>query len=67
MVLGTMNPSPSTDRQYVDFNRVFYIKPVRIQPVLGTFGAGTRYRVPGGKLFGTGTYVRYLINKCFTI
>jgi hypothetical protein len=23
--------------------------------------------VPGGKLFGTGTYIRYLIHQCFNI
>jgi hypothetical protein len=55
VVGGTMNPSPSTDRQYRDFIRVNFIKPVLIQPVLGTQGAGTRYRVPGGQLFSTGT------------
>ena len=33
-----------------------------MQPVLGT-----RYRVHGGKLFGTGKYVRYVIYQYFTI
>jgi hypothetical protein len=36
VVLGTMNPSPSTDRQYIDFNMVFEYK-------VGTYAAGTRY------------------------
>ena len=36
VVGGTMNPSPSTDRQYVDFNRVYPYKA-------GTYAAGTRY------------------------
>jgi hypothetical protein len=62
-----MNPSPSTDRQHIDFNRFFYTKPVLMQPVLGTSGAGARYMVLGGKLFGTGTYIRYLLHQCFTI
>ena len=35
VVWGTINPSPSTDRQYIDFNRVFLYKPVLMQPVLG--------------------------------
>jgi hypothetical protein len=53
-----------------------YIKLGLMRPVLGTHGAGacTRYRlvdlhwfrVPGGTLFSTGTYVRYLIHQCFT-
>ena len=71
VVWGTMNPSPSTDRQYIDFNRVFQYKD-------GTYAAGTkfstrylragtRYKIPWGELFGTGTYVRYLIHHCFTI
>jgi hypothetical protein len=65
-----MNPSPSTDRQYRDFNRVFLYKA-------GTYTAGTRYsrgrylgtryRVPGGELFSFGTYIRYLIHQCFVI
>ena len=36
VVGGTMNPSPSTDRQYRDFNKVFLYKA-------GTYTAGTRY------------------------
>jgi hypothetical protein len=37
VVGGTMNPSPSADRQYRDFNMVLLnIKPVRMRPVLGT-------------------------------
>ena len=65
-----MNPSPSTDRQYRDLNRVFLYKA-------GIYAAGTRYlrgwyytsryRVHGDELFGTSTYVRYLIHQCFTI
>ena len=63
MVCGTMDPSPSTDRRYIDLNRVSYIKSVLMHPILGTLGAGTRYRVPGGKLFGARTYVRYLTQQ----
>ena len=33
VVSGTMNPSPSTDRQYIDFGAFFNIKPV-LMPVL---------------------------------
>ena len=36
MVGGTMNPSPSTDRQHRDFNRIFLYRA-------GTYTAGTRY------------------------
>jgi hypothetical protein len=68
-----MNPSPSTDRQYINFNVVFYIKSVLMQPVLNFRCLGGRYRtidrymVPGGELSGAGTYVRYLIHECFTL
>ena len=64
-----MNPSLSTDRQYIDFDSLFPY-------ITGTYTAGTidrylrdsaRYKAPGGELFGTGTYVRYLIHECFTI
>ena len=67
MVWGIMNLSPSMDRHYINFNKFFDVNPVRMQLVLGTYGAGTRYRFPRGKLFGTGTYIRYLIHQCFTI
>jgi hypothetical protein len=36
VIWGTMNPSPSTDRRYIDFNMVFSYKA-------GTYTAGTRY------------------------
>ena len=36
VVGGTMNPSPSTDRQYINFDRVFRYKA-------GAYAAGTRY------------------------
>ena len=39
-VYGTMNPTPSTYRQYIDFNTVFYVKPVLMWPVLGARGVG---------------------------
>ena len=64
-----MDPSRSTDRRYIGFNSLFPY-------MFGTYAAstidrylrdGARYRVHGGELFGTGTYVRYLIHKCFTI
>ena len=67
MVWGTMHLSPSTDRQYIDFNRVFLCTVGTYEPVLGTSGAGTRYRVPRGELVGSYTYVRYLIHQCFII
>ena len=70
MVWGTMNPSPSMDRQYRDFNTVFVYKAgtyaTRTRYLRGRY-LGTRYRVHGGKLSGTGTYVRYLIHQYFTI
>ena len=53
MVWGTMHLSPSTDRQYIDFNRVFLYTVGTYEPVLGTSGAGTRYRVPRGELVGS--------------
>ena len=56
MVCGTMNPSPSTDRQYIYFNRVFLCKAGTYAAGARYVRAGTRYRVPGGKMFGTGTY-----------
>ena len=36
VVGGTMDPSPSTDRQYRDLVGFSYIKPVLMRPVLGT-------------------------------
>ena len=36
VVWGTMNPSPSTDCQYIDFNTVLRFKA-------GAYVAGTRY------------------------
>ena len=38
---GTINPSPSTDRQYIDFNNVFLLKG----PVLGTGSLGVNCSV----------------------
>jgi hypothetical protein len=57
MIGGTMNLSPSTDRQYKNFNMVFLYKAsvYATGTKLGTEGAGAMYRVPGGKLSGTGT------------
>ena len=41
-----MNSSPSTDRQYRDFNRVFLYKA-------GTYATGTRYGRTEGLVLGT--------------
>ena len=52
-----MNPSPSTDRRYIDFNGVSLYKAGTYTAGTRYLRAGTRYRVPGGELFGTGTYI----------
>ena len=40
VVWGIVNPSPSTDREYIDFNRVFQYKA-------GTYATGTKYLIKG--------------------
>ena len=63
MVLETMNPSPSTDCQYINFNRVFQYKAGTYATGTRYLRAGTRYRVPRGRLLGTGIYIKYLIHQ----
>ena len=61
VVGGTTKPSPSTDRQYRDFNMVFLYKAGTYATGIRCLRAGTRYRVTRGELFGTGTYDRSLL------
>ena len=49
------------------FNSVFPYKAGTYATGTRHLSAGTRYRVPGAELFGTGLYIRYLIHQCFTI
>jgi hypothetical protein len=62
-----MNPSPSTDRQYRDFNWVLIYKAGAYATSTRYLRAGTRYRVSGAQLFGNGTYIRIIIHQYFTV
>ena len=57
----TINPSPSMDRQYRDFNCVFQYKAGTYAIGTRYLRAGARYKVPGGEMFGTNLVPIYLV------
>ena len=66
MVCATMNQALSKDRQYIGFNMVFLYKAGSYVTGARYLRVGARYRVRGGELSGTSTYIRHLINQYCT-